>query len=160
MDARLNSSEEEASMLPLRSRRALIVMSILLLALVALPELARADGPFQFHALTPCRSVDTRVAGQGPALSENTDRNFRLQGTCGVPVGAKAVALNVTVFLPSYKGHVRVYPAGIARPYVSTLNFAGGETALANGAIVPLATVASGSDPDLTVYTYMVTAGG
>lgn len=141
-------------------RRGRSLALLLLLLVMAAPAFAQGSGPYQFHALTPCRSVDTRTAGQGPALAADTDRSFRIQGTCGVPVGAKAVAFNVTVFLPNYKGHLRLYPADIARPNISSINFAGGETALANGAIVPLATVASGSDPDVKVYTFMVSASG
>ncbi|MES1211615.1 MAG: hypothetical protein ABUL63_04710, partial [Acidobacteriota bacterium] len=50
-------------------------------------------------------------------------------------------------------GHLRVFPSGTTLPTISTINYAGGETALANGAIVPLSTNAS----DLSVYTFTVT---
>lgn len=125
-----------------------------LLFLGALPALA--DGPFRFYALTPCRAVDTRQAPYGPALAPtnfgNPVRDFQIQGVCGVPVGAKAVAVNVTAVGPTAKGHLRLFPSGTAAPNISSINFAGGETALANGAIVPL----GGSTPDLSVYTFLV----
>ncbi len=69
-----------------------------------------ADGPFNYYALTPCRTVDTRyipgspgapplVAGNGyPALQGNGPaRNFQIRGTCGIPTEAKAVSINLTV---------------------------------------------------------------
>ncbi|HVS00714.1 MAG TPA: hypothetical protein VMW27_29105 [Thermoanaerobaculia bacterium] len=102
---------------------------------------AKADGPFQFHSLTPCRIVDTRNAAGptgGPALNHGQVRSFPIQGNCGVPSGAKAVALNVTVVSPAGGGHLTIFPSGTSVPLVSTLNFNAGEPALANGAIVPL----------------------
>lgn len=128
------------------------LFALVLLFLCAVPALA--DGPFRFYALTPCRAVDTR-SGFGGALAYNTTRDFQIQGVCGVPVGAKAVALNVTVVAPSSKGHLRIFPSGTALPTISTINFAGGEPALANGAIVPVSTNAN----DLSVYTYFLSGG-
>jgi len=93
--------------------------------------------------------VDTRnafktVGGYGPALTSTgnttTDvaRVFPVQGNCGVPDTAKAATLNVTAVNPTNTGRFTVYPAGIASPTVSTINFPVGTSALANGAIVPL----------------------
>lgn len=151
-------------MLRLNFRRSALVFALLLTA--AAPVLA--DGPFRYFALTPCRVIDTRqtpgpFTGNGsPALPGSTNttpssptRSFTIQGNCGVPVGAKAAALNVTVWQPTHKGHLRIFPSGGAVPGISTLNFAGGEQALANGAIVPL----SSNAQDLSVYAYQITAG-
>ncbi len=135
------------------------LFAAMMLFLAAAPALA--DGPFRFYALTPCRVVDTK-SGQAPALVGNTTggsvplRSFVIRGNCGVPAEAKAVALNVTVQTPNQKGHLRLFPSDVATPVVSNINFAGNETALANGAIVPLAT--SGAT-DITVYTFMVATG-
>jgi hypothetical protein len=110
------------------------------LALAALPT--QAAGPFQYHSLTPCRLADTRnPAGPsgGPILSDGVTRNFPVQGLCGVPVGAKAASVNVTAVGPTATGFITLFPAGITRPVVSTLNYSAGESAIANGAIVPLA---------------------
>ncbi|HEX5715182.1 MAG TPA: hypothetical protein VF179_03420 [Thermoanaerobaculia bacterium] len=114
---------------------------------------AEADGPFRFFSLTPCRIVDTRNPNGptgGPVLANHATRNFPVQGQCGVPTGAKAVALNVTVVGPNSDGYLTLFPAGGSQPIVSNINFVRNEQALANGAIVPLGP--SGS-PDLAVYS-------
>jgi hypothetical protein len=105
---------------------------------------ASAAGPFQFFSVTPCRIVDTRGNGFSglfgpPALSAGAPRNFPITGQCGIPSDAKAVALNVTVVVPTLEGFIKIWPANQALPAVSTINFAAGEPAIANGAIVPLA---------------------
>ena len=118
----------------------------------ALP--AMAAGPFQFFPLSPCRVADTRGAAGtngGPAVTSNTTRLFRMQGNCGVPVGAKAVSVNVTVVGPGSAGWLGVYPAtGFSG--TSTINFNAGEFAIANGAIVPVSTVSGAGDMDLSVF--------
>ena len=127
-----------------------LVLALLLVA--SAPVLA--DGPFQFFPVAPCRVVDTRNApgvNGGPALPANQTRRFRMQGNCGLPVGAKAVTLNATVVQPGAAGWLGVYPAtGFSG--TSTINFNAGEFALANGAIVPLSPVAAPSDLDLSVF--------
>jgi hypothetical protein len=118
------------------------IAGALTVVLGLVPAPADAAGPYQFHAITPCRVFDTRnpngPAG-GPALNCTT-RNFQVQGTCGVPVGANAVALNATITQPTGFGHLTLYPSGGVLPGVSTLNFVPNEPALANGAIVPVST--------------------
>jgi hypothetical protein len=106
---------------------------------------ASAAGPFQFYSVTPCRIADTRNPsnGQGtggPALAAGAVRNFPVVGVsnCGVPSDAKAAALNVTVVSPTLEGFIKIWPYNTAMPPVSTINFAAGEPAIANGAIVPL----------------------
>jgi hypothetical protein len=123
-----------------------------------------ADGPFQFHSLTPCRIVDTRISdqvqgGYGPILTSNVERKFPVQGNCGVPVGAKAATLNVTAVAPTNQGRFTLYPSGITTPTVSTINFPPGTTALANGAIVPLADQ-SVEASDLAVMPFVIGTPG
>lgn len=118
------------------------VLRPLLLALSFLTaSAAEAAGPFQFYSVTPCRIVDTRgtvgVTG-GPALTSGASRNFPIAGLCGVPSGAKAATLNVTIVSPTQDGFLSIWPFNTAMPLVSTINAAAGEPALANGAIVPL----------------------
>jgi hypothetical protein len=133
---------------------ALVCAAVLGLA----PAPAAADGPFQFHALTPCRIVDTRKpAGPtgGPVLQSEVVRSFPIRGNCGVPSDAKAVALNVTITQPTNFGHLTLFPSGTAVPTVSTINWNPGEPALANGAIVPLSTATN----DLSVRPFLLNSG-
>ncbi|MFE5679952.1 hypothetical protein ACFQ7B_20605 [Streptomyces erythrochromogenes] len=87
----------------------------------------------------PTRFVDTREGlgtsrGQVPGRSQF---GVQITGTRGVPAGAKAVALNVTVTNPRAAGHLTVFPGGQAAPNTSNVNFTGGQT-IANAAIVPV----------------------
>jgi hypothetical protein len=111
---------------------------------------ALADGPFQFYSVTPCRIVDTRNpagATGGPELASGAVRNFPVSGgPCGVPAGAKAATVNVTMVSPTTAGFLTIWPYGSTKPKVSTINAAGGEAAIANGAIVPLS-----SDPSFGI---------
>lgn len=133
-----------------------VVFSAAVVACVAalLPAAAHAAGPFKYFALTPCRAADTRNppgTNGGPALSADTTRSFKIQGLCGVPVGAKAVTINVTVVSPNLStngGFASLFPSGGGIPSVSTINFTNADTALANGAIVPLST----NTNDLSVF--------
>ena len=130
----------------------------------ALP--AQAAGPFQYFAVTPCRVADTRFADGNascpvtgncaPALvgnaNQTTGRFFQIEGHCGVPSGAAAVTINVTEVSPNMtvsSGFLTIWPAGGTKPTVSTMNFTNSDTALANGALVPLSQQTGG---DLAVF--------
>lgn len=96
-----------------------------------------ATGELQFYPLTPCRVIDTRISGSGsPALGASAERDFAISGKCGVPVAAKAYSLNATVVPPGPLSFLTLWPAGKARPLVSTLNSFLGRV-VANAAIVP-----------------------
>ena len=136
------------------SPRPLLFVLLALLLLGAVP--AFADGPFKFFAIQPCRLVDTRTPADAPALAYNTVRDFQVQGKCGVPVGAKAASLNVTAVGPTGRGFLTLFPSGTTQPTVSTINYQGGEPALANGAIAPLSANAN----DLSVYTFFLLGAG
>jgi uncharacterized repeat protein (TIGR01451 family) len=91
-----------------------------------------------FHTLTPCRLADTRdpaSPGGPPALQPGAERTFVLAGRCGLPEGATAVAVNVTVTGPTHLGSLRLFPADAAAPLASSVNFRPGETR-ANNAVV------------------------
>lgn len=95
-----------------------------------------------FTGITPCRIVDTRgngfIGSYGPPLLfAGVPRSFTLTGQCGIPGGAEAVSLNVTVTNSQGPGHIVIYPQGGVQPTVSTLNYVGGQT-IANAAVVPL----------------------
>ncbi len=101
---------------------------------------APASSPLRLYTLSPCRLADTRGATGplgGPALQAASTRAFGLAGVCGVPGGAKAVSLNVTVTQPGGAGNVRLYPGDGALPGTSSLNFAPGQTR-ANNVVIPV----------------------
>jgi len=117
---------------------------------------ARAEGPLQFFTVTPCRVVDTRINVGGSSLAHDTTRDFTIHGICGVPASAKAVAMNVTIVQPNAGvGYLTMFPSDAARPATSTINWVGGEAALANGAILGLS--ASGQ---VSVYTFFNNGAG
>ncbi|MGZ5430046.1 MAG: Calx-beta domain-containing protein, partial [Thermoanaerobaculia bacterium] len=100
-----------------------------------------ADPPANFFTLTPCRVADTRGPSGpfgGPALVANTARDFQVTGQCGVPATAKAVAINVTIVDPDNSGDLRIYPAGMAQPPVSSTIVFGPNQVRANNAVMPL----------------------
>ncbi len=95
-----------------------------------------APPSLSFFTVNPCRVVDTRLGG-GPLVA-GTDRTFTMvSGACGVPAGAKAVSINVTVTQPTGPGNLRLFPAGGAVPTASAINYTAGQTR-ANNAIIGL----------------------
>lgn len=137
---------------------ALVLVGLMVAMAASFPGIAQAAGPYQYHALTPCRVVDTRNAtgtDGGPALTfpGPRPRVFQIQGNCGVPNGAAAATINVTIANPnmtgpSMSGFLTLYPPSQPVPNVSTINWTNADTALANGAIVPLDTAPN----DLAVF--------
>lgn len=144
-----------------KSRMAFSGLVAGVLVLASFPS--QAAGPFQFHSITPCRLADTRdpVGNQGgPKLSSGVSRNFPVQSLCGVPDGAKAVTINVTAVAPTNSGFLTLYPSDLmAAPLVSSVNFALGESAIGNGAIVPVAVDRMAYPLDLAVFAF-VNGGG
>jgi hypothetical protein len=57
---------------------------------------------------------------------------------CGIPGTAKAISVNATVVNPPMQGWLALWPAGTTYAGISTLNFAVGAGATANGAVVPI----------------------
>ena len=91
------------------------------------------DAPLGFHTVTPCRLLDTRLAG--PAVGANQERTFTAAGVCAVPMTAAAVVVNVTSVAPMDRGDLRLYAAGSAAPNTSVLNFASGQTRAGNATV-------------------------
>ncbi|HRE00134.1 MAG TPA: hypothetical protein PLV68_02475, partial [Ilumatobacteraceae bacterium] len=86
----------------------------------------------RFSALNPARLLDTRdgtgVGAAGP-ISQASAIDLAVVGRGGVPArGVQAVALNVTVDVPSSSGFLTVWPSGETRPTASTHNFTPGQT--------------------------------
>jgi hypothetical protein len=98
-----------------------------------------------YHTVPPCRAVDTRNAVAplgGPVLQPLEVRPFKLAGSCGVPLSARSVSVNVTA-VPAGSGVFVMYPGNEPNPGTSTLNFLAG-VVRANNAFVLLATDGSG----------------
>jgi hypothetical protein len=108
-------------------------------------DIAWADGAFvrrpeavtglSFYTLSPCRVLDTRLTSA--ALQSGVESSFHLGGECGLPMSAKALAVNVTAIGPTGAGHVILFPGGISMPTTSTVNFAAGQVR-ANNAVLGL----------------------
>jgi len=130
-------------------KRTILKIAFLMIAAAIPAQLLAQAGPYQYYSVTPCRIADTRNAAGtngGPALT-TVARDFQIRGNCGVPVGAKAVSLNVTATNASSASWLTLWPSGTAKPFVSTINFDSSVGALANGAIVAL----SANTNDLSV---------
>jgi hypothetical protein len=140
--------------------------------------------------VTPCRFVDGINAGDRVLAAPNSTvpRYYRVRGSvssdfvsqgagatassgCGVPANATAVMVNLTVADPDASGDLRVDPAHLAQPSLtSVLNYTfGGQRGknLANGVIVALcdqsvSSCGSGTSPKDPTRDMMVTfhAGG
>jgi hypothetical protein len=122
-----------------------------------------------FAPVTPCRVVDTRgTAGPfgGPTFGAGDIRSFIIpQGGCGIPAGAQAYSLNVTVVPKAALPYLTLWPTGQGQPGVSTLNSFQGSV-VANAAIVPAGTggavsvfAYSATDVILDINGYFTTSG-
>jgi hypothetical protein len=132
---------------------------------VGTEALGSVTGDLVFTPVTPCRIVDTRVAG-GPiganssrpflGLAVNAGANFSSQGgsatNCNVAaVGASAIMINVTAVTPSGGGFATIYKSGESRPLAASVNYTAG--AVVNNSVVvgvpnPLAIT------DFVIYTF------
>jgi uncharacterized repeat protein (TIGR01451 family) len=94
-----------------------------------------------FYTLTPCRIIDTRDSS---AIAAGATLTVTATGRCGLPVGAKVLALNVTAVAGTTLGNVVVYPGNLSAPATSTINFSARQIR-ANSAITGLATNGAGT---------------
>jgi hypothetical protein len=83
-----------------------------------------------FRPMQPQRVLDSRTAtgGWGGTLRSDTPRTLPIAGTAGVPADASAVVMNVTATGASLGSFLTAWPTDVAKPNVSNLNFAAGET--------------------------------
>lgn len=134
-------------------------------AAIGRKALGSTTGDLVFTPVTPCRIVDTRVAG-GPiaanssraflGLAVSAGANFTSQGGSGTncnvaAVGASAIMINVTAVAPSGAGFATVYKSGESRPLAASVNYTVG--AIVNNSVIvgvpnPLAIT------DFVVYTF------
>lgn len=109
----------------------------------ASPDTPRPAGspapPLVFYTLHPCRLFDS-FHGE-PLASDDPPLRIPVAGEgCGIPSGARAIAVNVQAILPPCAGRLVLYPADDPphpAPPLATLGFAGGHT-VSNFQIVPL----------------------
>jgi hypothetical protein len=112
-------------------------------------EPATIDALQYYPLATPCRVADTRT---GHRLQAGVERDFDVLGSSCIASGAAPAAytLNMTA-VPNPDEHplayLTVWPMGLPRPTVSTLNNPTG-TIVANAAVVP----ANGTDGEVAVY--------
>ena len=115
-----------------------------------------------FVAVTPKRLVDSRDGTGVPRGRVRPESPITLQiigagvqridgSSLTIPPSAVAAAINVTAVTPTGPGYVTVWPCGVDRPVVSTVNFSAGDIR-ANGAIAPL-----GADGTLCFYSHVAT---
>jgi alpha-tubulin suppressor-like RCC1 family protein len=93
---------------------------------------------------SPARLLDTRQAdstvdglhaGGGPAVAASIT-SVQITGRAGVPSGATAAIVNLTVVGPERAGFATLFPCTATLPTSSTVNYADGD--IPNGAIAPL----------------------
>lgn len=107
------------------------------------------------HTVTPCRLLDTRQPGQGPALSSGVPRVVATVGSCGIPATARSLAVNLTVTGGTGLGFLTLHPSDQTAPVASTINFAAGQTRT-NNAMASLAVTPAGN---LTILPFVAGAG-
>jgi hypothetical protein len=92
----------------------------------------------------PCRLFDSRTTSAA-RLPANSESVVAASGLCGLPAGAIALVLSITVTDTARAGFIAVWPSGAPRTSTSAVNFEPGETRT-NGAIV-----ATGTNGAITV---------
>lgn len=97
-------------------------------------------GDALFNAVSPTRLVDTRGGTQ--PLGPDATLTLPVGGANGVPADATAAVLNATSTESDADSFFSLYPHGIPRPNISSLNFTAGQT-VANHVTVPLGTAGS-----------------
>lgn len=104
----------------------------------------------------PCPSPGCQPEWPGETEPENP-QYFKVRGvsqydgtgSCGIPTNATAVSVNITLAQPGSNGNIRLWPYGGSMPLVSTQNVTTSDTAIANGAIIPLPTY-DAANPDIS----------
>jgi len=112
-------------------------------------DAAADDEDSTFVPVTPCRLFDTRAdqpppggkktplgAGEGNVYTQQVTGSV---GNCvGIPAGATAISMNVTIVNPTAQSNLRIYPADAALPTASNLNWLPGQSPTPNKVDVKL----------------------
>lgn len=98
-----------------------------------------------FVPIAPCRLIDTRSTSPvGPRSTPITaGESLTVQvtgsnGQCVIPASATAIVINVTAVSPTAAGYITLYPADVAVPNASNLNFVAGQNPTPNLVTVSL----------------------
>lgn len=113
------------------------ILCALSLCLLLAPSRAGAEETL----ITPCRLLDTREPGEGPALVGQTTRDVMVRGVCGIPDRATGITYNATIVNADAPGFLTLHPSDAALPEASSLNFAAGEVR-GNSGVVKLGATA------------------
>ncbi len=98
------------------------------------------QGTLTYKAIAPCRLLDTRLPEYGTGrLSNGVPSAIQVQGNCGIPRGAVAAVLNLVAIAPDGSGNLQAARSDKLLPGTSILNYASGDAAVSNGAVVALA---------------------
>ena len=128
---------------------ALLCITVAMVAPAAVVH-AAPPGASAYVPVSPYRILDTRL-GLGFPRRVNAGEAFTLTLT-GVPAGASAVVVNLTVAGPADAGFVTAYPTGVARPLASSINVDSARSTIANLATVPI-----GAGGTIDVFSQMMT---
>lgn len=117
-----------------------------------------------YTAVTPCRIIDTRLAGGMLAAAET--RGFRISGqssyvtqggfngNCGITAGiyTAGIAVNIVVVSPSTSGYVTAFPTGEAKPQTASVNFTAGQV-IGNSGIFKIALAELPTTQQLNIFS-------
>ena len=95
--------------------------------------------------ITPCRLMDTRSPGgvgtrTTPIASGETYEVHASSGNCTIPAAATGIVTNVTIANPGSSGFLTVFPADVAKPLASNLNWVAGQSPTPNAVTTGLST--------------------
>ncbi len=111
-----------------------------------------ASGPAggRFNPLAAARILDTRTGTGGFSAPVGAGATIAptVAGRGGIPSGASAVVLNVSVTQPTAASYLTVFPTGAARPNTANLTFVAGQTA------TNLVVAKVGTDGKVSVYNF------
>jgi streptogramin lyase len=113
-----------------------------------------APTSMSFHTLSPCRLLDTRQPNGpfgGPNLTGSASRTFVAVASCGIPLTARALSVNLTTITSGlgisypFDGDVIAYASDIPTPYLATsVSYRSGRDR-ANNALVKLSADGTGA---------------
>jgi carbohydrate binding protein with CBM6 domain len=87
---------------------------------------------YAFQSLTSCRLYDSRTLND--PLVAGPPRRMTVAGSCGIPTGAAAAAISVTIPSASSEGFVQMFPSDLSSTATAAVNFKVTDLARTNGA--------------------------